>query len=79
MTRTFLRIFLKPAGEKWYDLPLAQNQTIQMWFAAVRTEGVTIHDTFMVPWDSIHSVATWQIADSGEVVKFSPIDGGKAS
>lgn len=77
MTQRVLRIFIRPTGDKWLDLPLG-NATVQNWLAMIRTEGCCVCDHWMVPYDAILYAVTYQV-EGGQVTPLYPIDGGRAS
>ena len=58
---TYLRIFIKPDGHNWLDLPLVDGGDATSVFSVASREGAIIHPTFFVPMDSVLFTATFQL------------------
>jgi len=52
------RIFLKPDGAVWFDIPLRPEQDCQAVFAALRGAGAIVTPDFIIPSDAVHHIQT---------------------
>lgn len=58
------RIYIKPNGEKWFDLPLRPDQDLGIVFSFMRSEGVIMmHSSFCVPAEQVHHMSLLESAD----------------
>lgn len=61
------RIYIKPNGEKWFDLPLRADQDLAIVFSFMRSEGVIIFpSSFCIPAEQVHHMSLLQGADPPE-------------
>lgn len=58
------RIYIKPNGEKWFDLPLRNDQDLGIVFQVMRTEGVIIlPSSFCIPSGQVHHMSLLEVPD----------------
>lgn len=59
----FARVFIRPYGDRWFNLPLRDDQDCTTVFASMRSEGAIIHPDFIVPQEMVHYVCTIVLND----------------
>lgn len=58
------RIYIKPNGDKWFDLPLRQDQDLGIVFSFMRSEGVIIlPSSFCIPAEQVHHMSLLESAN----------------
>jgi len=68
-----VRIFIKPAGMNWIDIPMAEGVMLpQVWGAATREGAITCNDA-VIPIESVLFAATWLASPqpAGQIVPFT--------
>ena len=55
------RIFIKPAGQVYCDVPLPEGTTLPVAWANANRDGSVISTDCIVPIDSVLYVATWTL------------------
>ena len=55
---TSVRIFLKPAGERWVDVTLPAGAPLGALYNVLQHEGVVISENAIVPRESVFFIAT---------------------
>lgn len=61
------RIYIKPSGEKWCDLPLRNDQDLGIVFQVMRTEGALIlPSSFCIPSEQVHHVVLLEVPDPAQ-------------
>lgn len=53
-----IRVFLKPDGTKYVDIPMPQSVTIGHVANVLQFEGWLIHEYGIIPRDSVYMIAT---------------------
>lgn len=53
-----IRVFLKPAGEKWVDVTLSPSANMLNLVSALQTEGFIVAENAFIPRESIYLVLT---------------------
>ncbi len=75
---TVLRVFLKPAGQTFVDVPLADDQTTENVMSAWRNERVLYTPTAILPVDSWLYAVTFEFPVAPDpkltVVPFNPFN-----
>lgn len=66
------RIHLKPDGLGWYTMQIADEQSAQTIFAAIRAEGGVVHPDFYIPAETIHHVTILSLATPSELLHHFP-------
>lgn len=58
------RIYIKPHGEKWCDLPLRPEQDLGVVFQVMRTEGaLMMPSAFCIPSEQVHHMTLLEVVD----------------
>lgn len=58
------RIYIKPNGDKWVDLPLRPDQDLGIVFSVMRTEGALIMpSSFCIPTEQVHHLTLLEVPD----------------
>jgi hypothetical protein len=63
------RIYIRPLGDRWFDMQLQDGQTAQTVFSAMRSEGAIVHPLFVVPMDCVHYIAVFEVNEIGGMVQ----------
>ena len=56
--QTILRVFIKPAGLVWVDIPLAQDQALFAVYDVWKRDGALVSPNAIVPLDAMLYAAT---------------------
>lgn len=72
------RVFIKPDGARWFDVPLRPEQTAQTLFSALRGEGAIVTPWFVIPAEAVHYISILEAPDQpGQPIPEFVIPDGK--
>lgn len=72
------RIYIKPAGDKWADLPLRDDQDLGIVFSVMRSTGaLMLPSSFCIPTEQVHHIVLMETPEPAQPVPLWTPEGQK--